>query len=288
MEYNLKVENLSKIYKKTGDGIHNIDLEIPKGAIMGFVGENGAGKTTTISCILNILLKDSGKIEVFGKEMKDSDTDLREDIGIVFDATNFSGDLTSSKISNIMKNIYKNWDDALFFRYLNDFKIHVKKKVREYSRGMQMKLSIAVALSHHPKLLVLDEATSGLDPIMRDEILDIFLDFIQDENKSIFISSHITADLEKIADYITFIHAGKIILTAPKDDLRYNYAVIRCPSSQFEHIDTADLVSYRKQEYQTDILVNNKTLAEKKYKDFIIDSVSIDEIMILLVKGEQI
>lgn len=286
MEYNLTVENLSKIYKKTGDGIQDISLEIPKGAIMGFVGENGSGKTTTIGCILNMLLKDSGKVEIFGTEITDRDTDLREDIGVVFDATNFAGDLTGSRISNIMKNIYKNWDDALYLRYLKDFKIDSKKKVREYSRGMQMKLSIAVALSHHPKLLILDEATSGLDPIMRDEILDIFLEFIQDENKSIFISSHITSDLEKIADYITFIHEGKIILSAKKDDLRYNYAVMRCPPSQFEQIDTVDIVSFRKQEYQVDVLVNDKSLAQKKYKDFIIDSVSIDDIMILLVKGD--
>lgn len=151
-----------------------------------------------------------------------------------------------------------------------------------------MKLAIAAALSHHPQLLILDEATSGLDPIMRDEMLDVFLDFVQEEDHSILLSSHITSDLEKVADYITFIHNGRLILTASKDDLIYHYAVLRCKESQFQAMNPADIIAYRKRDFQIDVLVSDGKAAEKKYRDIVADHVSIDEIMLLLVKGEQL
>lgn len=152
---------------------------------------------------------------------------------------------------------------------------------------MTMKLAIAVALSHHPHLLILDEATSGLDPIMRDEMLDVFLDFVQEENHSILLSSHITSDLEKVADYIAFIHNGRLILTASKDDLIYHYAVLRCKENQFQMLDHSDIISYRKRDFQIDVLVSDGKEAHKKYRDVVVDHVSIDEIMLLLVKGAQ-
>ena len=150
-----------------------------------------------------------------------------------------------------------------------------------------MKLGVAVALSHHPKLLILDEATSGLDPIVRDDILDVFLDFVQNEDHSILLSSHITSDLEKVADYITFIHDGSIILSENKDSLLYNYGVMRCKAAQFEQIDKQDMLAYRKHDYQIDVLVSDKQAAEKKYRDFVMDSITIEEIMLMLVKGER-
>ena len=151
-----------------------------------------------------------------------------------------------------------------------------------------MKLAIAVALSHHPQLLILDEATSGLDPIVRDEMLDVFLDFVQEENHSVLLSSHITSDLEKIADYITFIHSGKLIATVSKNELIYNYAIMRCKESQFLALDTSDILAYRKRDFQIDVLVSDVKNAQRKYKNVVIDHVSVDEIFLMLVKGEHI
>lgn len=285
MDNILELRNVSKSYAKSDFVLDNCSLAVPKGTIMGFVGENGAGKTTTIGCILGTLFKDSGIIKIFGKELSDSDNKIWEDVGVVYDGDNFPSYLSAMQLADIMRGVYKNWDDAMFQKYLNHFRLQKGQKIKSYSKGMTMKLAIAAALSHHPKLLILDEATSGLDPVMRDEMLDVFLDFVGDEEHSIFLSSHITSDLEKVADYITFIHNGKIVLTALKDDLIYNYAIMRCKESQFETIDRSDIVAYRRKDYQIDVLVKNEKEAHKKYKNFVIDHTSIDEIMLLLVKG---
>jgi ABC-2 type transport system ATP-binding protein len=287
MDAILEVQNLTKKYKKSDFRLNDVSFSIPGGAIMGLIGENGSGKTTTIGCILNTLIKDSGTVKIFGKEMTDESTDVRNEIGVVFDATNFSGELTAVKLSSVMRRIYTGWDNDLFNEYLKKFKLPSKKKIKIYSRGMTMKLSIAVALSHHPKLLILDEATSGLDPIARDEILDVFLDFVRDENNSILLSSHITSDLEKIADYITFIHDGSIIFSETKDTLKYNYGVMRCKEAKFEQIEKQDILEYREQNNKIDILIADKKAAEKKYRNFVIDNVSVDNIMLMLVKGEK-
>ena len=268
--------------------LDKLSFSLPYGAILGFVGENGAGKTTTIGCILNTVRKDSGMVKLFGKEMRDIDTDIREKIGVVYDGDNFPGFWTAKQLSQVMEGIYTQWDNALFQKYLEDFHLPVKQKIKNYSRGMTMKLAIAVALSHHPQLLILDEATSGLDPIMRDEMLDVFLEFVQEESHSILLSSHITSDLEKVADYITFIHNGKLIMTASKNDLVYNYAVMRCKESQFLALDPGDIIAYRKRDFQIDVLVNNGKEAQRKYKGSVVDHVSVDEIMLLLVKGERV
>lgn len=287
MSHILEIQNLTKQFTRSNFCLDNISFSLPYGSIMGFVGENGAGKTTTISCILNTLSKDSGSVKLFGKEMSEDNLGIKEDIGVVFDASNFSGGLTTNQLSKIMQGIYSRWDNAIFAKYLNDFKLPSQQKIKTYSKGMSMKLAIAVALAHSPKLLLLDEATSGLDPIVRDEMLDVFLDFVQEEDHSILLSSHITSDLEKIADYITFIHNGKIILSAKKDDLIYKYAVIRCKTNQFAELDKNEIVAYRKRDYQIDVLVSDKTAMERKYKSLIMDTVSIDDIMLLLIKGER-
>jgi len=283
----LEVQGLEKKYKNSHFSLNNVSFSIPNGAIMGFVGENGAGKTTTIGCILNTRIKDSGIVKIFGKEMTDESIDIRDDIGVVYDESSFPEHLTPEKISANMQHIYSKWDNGLFKEYLRKFKLPENKKVKTFSRGMTMKLAVAVALSHIPKLLILDEATAGLDPIAREEILDVFLDFVQNENHSILLSSHITTDLEKIADYITFIHNGNIILSEKKDVLIYNYGVMRCKSAQFVEIDKQDILAFRKQEYQIDVLVTDKQAAEKKYRDITIDNITIEEIMLMLVKGEK-
>lgn len=288
MENILELQQICKSFPKSNFILDKLSFSLPYGAILGFVGENGAGKTTTIGCILNTVRKDSGMVKLFGKEMRDTDTDIREKIGVVYDGDNFPGFWTAKQLSQVMEGIYTQWDNALFQKYLEDFHLPVKQKIKNYSRGMTMKLAIAVALSHHPQLLILDEATSGLDPIMRDEMLDVFLEFVQEESHSILLSSHITSDLEKVADYITFIHNGKLIMTASKNDLVYNYAVMRCKESQFLALDPGDIIAYRKRDFQIDVLVNNGKEAQRKYKGSVVDHVSVDEIMLLLVKGERV
>lgn len=288
MENILELKEVCKAFPKSGFTLDKVSFSVPYGAIMGFVGENGAGKTTTIGCILNTVSKDSGIIKLFGKEMQDSDTDTKEKIGVVYDGDNFPGYLSAEELSQIMQGVYVNWDNSLFQKYLKDFNLSAKQKIKNYSRGMTMKLAIAVALAHHPQLLILDEATSGLDPIMRDEMLDVFLEFVQEESHSILLSSHITSDLEKVADYITFIHNGNLIMTVSKNDLVYNYAVIRCKESQFLALDPHDIIAWRKRDFQIDVLVPDGKEAQRKYKGVVVDHVSVDEIMLLLVKGERI
>ena len=288
MNYALKLNNVTKTYKNSDFSLKKVSFSLPSGSVMGFVGENGAGKTTTVGCILQTLFKDSGTIQILGREMTDANVEIRENIGVVYDGDNFPGYLSAEQLSNIMNGIFKQWDDKLFQNYINSFHLSKKQKIKTYSKGMTMKLALAVALSHHPKLLILDEATSGLDPVMRDEILDVLLEFVGDEDHSILLSSHITSDLEKIADYITFIHNGKIILTETKDNLIYNYGILRCKEKQVELIEPEDIIVYRKRDYQTDILVSNMSIAERKYPGVIIDHVTIDEIMLMLVKGNEI
>ena len=190
-------------------------------------------------------------------------------------------------INKIMKNIYKNWDEKLYFKYLEDFKLSKEKISKEYSNGMKMKLKIAVALSHHPKLLILDEPTSGLDPIARNEILDIFQEFIQDENKGIFVSSHITSDLEHIADYITFINNGEIIFSKTKDELLESYGIARCSKEQFDKIKKEDYIKYKKNKYEYDVLIENKYEFRKNYNISVIDKTSLEDIMLIYIKGEK-
>ena len=287
MNSTLILKNVNKKYEKSNFAIKDISFSIPEGSIVGFIGENGAGKSTTMNCILNVIRRDSGTIEIFGREMTDEDIDSRENIGVVYDSNNFPEYLTAKQLADILGRIYSKWDDFCFEQFLRRFGLPESQKIKSYSRGMSMKLAIAVALSHDSKLLILDEATSGLDPIMREEILDVLLEFIKQENHSILLSSHITSDLEKIADYIVFIHNGEIILNKTKDELIYEYGVIRCSENDFHNILSEDILSSMKKDYQIDVLIKNRKLIEKKYKNLIVDSVSLDEIMLLLVKGER-
>jgi ABC-2 type transport system ATP-binding protein len=282
MENILELQQVSKTFPRSDFALDNVSFALPYGAVLGFVGENGAGKTTTIGCILNTVNRDSGTVKLFGREMSDGDTDMREKIGVVYDGNNFPVYWTPRQLSKIMGGLYKNWDAVLFEKYLDTFDLPAKQKIRHYSRGMTMKLAIAAALSHHPQLLILDEATSGLDPVVRDDMLEVFLDFVQEEDHSILLSSHITSDLEKIADYISFIHHGKIIMTVSKNDLSYHFAVMRCRESQFCALDPEDIVAWRKRDLQIDVLVSDGRAAQRKYRDVVVDHVSIEEVMLLL------
>ena len=285
MENILEIKNLSKKYN--GFELKNVNIELPKGMIMGFIGENGAGKTTTIKSILNIINRDSGEIKIFGLDNKENERKIKEDIGVVLDDSFLSEYLNPADINKIMKNIYKNWDEKLYFKYIENFKLPKEKISKEYSSGMKMKLKIAVALAHHPKLLILDEPTSGLDPVARNEILDIFQEFIQDENKGIFVSSHITSDLEHIADYITFINNGEIIFTKTRDELLENYGIVKCSEEQFKKIDKKDYIKYKKNRYEYDVLIEDKYEFKKKYDISVIDKPSLEDIMLIYIKGEK-
>ena len=285
MDAILQVNNLTKQYSDFK--LDNVSFSVPKGTIMGLIGENGAGKSTTINAILDLIKKDDGTVTFWGQELSSDPRRLKEDIGVVFDGINFYETLTPAKIGQISKAAYTQWDQHLYNEYLTKFQLPTKNEVKTFSKGMKMKLCIAVALSHHPKLLILDEATSGLDPVMRDDILDVFLVFVQDEQHSILMSSHITTDLEKIADYITFIHQGKVMFCKTKDELLYRYGIIRCGAALFDAIDKTEVLAYRKCDYQWDVLVADKEKARRKYKSAVVDDASIDDILLLYVKGEQ-
>lgn len=276
----LEIKNLSKKYDDFA--LDNVNITLPKGSIMGFIGENGAGKSTTIKLILDLIHRDSGKISIFGWDNIEYENKIKEDIGVVFEENNLPENMTITDVSIVMRNIYKNWDSKVFNSFMKEFSLPAKKTIKEFSRGMKMKLSIAVALSHHAKLLILDEATSGLDPIIREEILDMFLEFIQDEEHSIFASSHIISDLEKVADYITFIHKGKILFSESKDNLLCKYGVLKCRASEFEIIDKSIVAGYRKSKFGVEALV----LKDKIKGKHIIDHASIEDIMLFSIKGE--
>lgn len=277
----LDITNLSKTYKDFS--LDSISLSLPMGSIMGLVGENGAGKSTTIRLIMNAISRSSGEISVLGTDNQSPDFNkVKEDIGIVLDEAYFPEVLTARNINLIMKNTYNNWDETCYFEYLNKFSLPDKKAIKDFSRGMKMKLAIAVALSHNPKLLILDEATSGLDPIIRDEILDIFNDFTRDESHSVLLSSHIVSDLEKICDYIAFLHKGKLVFCEEKDRLLEEYSIVRLTKKEFEAIPSSAVKGKKVTDYGIEALIQlNPTL--KKLKT---ERTSIEDIILFLAKGE--
>lgn len=285
MKNAIEIKNLTKKYNDFK--LDNINLNIPKGLIIGLIGENGAGKTTLIKAILNIISIDKGSIKIFDKDYKKEDYSIKEDIGVVLDNMFFPEILNAKDICCIMKDIYKNWDSNLYYNYLSKFDVPTSKKIKDLSKGMRKKLEIVTALSHKPKLLILDEPTSGLDPVVRDEVLDLFLDFIQEEDNTILLSTHITSDLEHIADRIVFIDKGKLIMDESRDDILDNYGILKCDIDYFNKIDKRDIISYRKGKYEYQILVANREKIKNKYKDCILDKITLEELMVLVIKGEK-
>lgn len=285
MEYAIEVRNLTKEYENFK--LENVSFNVGKGTIMGFIGENGAGKSTTIKAILNLIKKDNGLITVLGKEINRNEKGIKNELGIALNDGNFNEKLNVKAINKIMKNIYKRWDGDVFYKYIEKFNIDTSKKIEEFSKGMKMKLSIAIALSHKAKILILDEATSGLDPVARDEVLDILMEFIQNEENSILMSSHITSDLEKIADYITFIHNGKIIFSENKDKLIYDMGVVKCTEKQFKTIEVQDRMFYKKGIFNYEVLIDNRDEFSKKYPSLVINNSNLEEIMLFYIKGDK-
>ena len=283
MNHALTISGLTKTYPDFV--LDHVSFTVPSGSIVGLIGENGAGKSTTIHAAIGLIQKEAGHAAILGKEELDAET--REQIGVVFDGSNYPEILSPKKISRVMKHIYRSWDEPAYLRLLKQFSLPPDKPIRQFSKGMKMKLAITAALSHHSKLLILDEATSGLDPVIRDDILDMLLDFVQDEEHSILISSHITSDLEKIADYIVFIHEGKVVFSKPKDELVEQYGVLKCGAAQFDALDKADIIVYRKMDYEWQVLVADREKMQKKYPKAMVVPATIDEIMLLYVKGEK-
>lgn len=257
-----------------------IDLQIPKGSIVGYIGQNGAGKSTTIKLILGLLHSDKGQIKVLG-DYGPNDISVKDRIGVVFDDLLFPEEMNLLDVEKFCSDVYSKWDKKVFSSLVESFKLNDKQKIKNYSRGMKMKLSIAVALSHHAELLILDEPTSGLDPIVREEILDLLLDFMLDENHTIFISSHILSDLEKIADYIAFIHEGKILFVERKDSLEEDYGLCSLSNEQAAHLDQSAIVGRRIHSFGQEVLVKKALIA----KDLKVQKPSIEDIMIYYVKG---
>lgn len=286
MKNAIVVEKLTKKYSSVFT-LGEINLTIPKGEIIGLIGENGAGKTTLIKSILGIINSSSGSVKIFDKDLTTNELEIKENIGVVLDNIFFPEIMNVHDIEISMQGIFKNWDSSLFHKYLTDFNLPENQPLKSLSKGMRKKLEIAVALSHHPKLLILDEPTSGLDPVVRNEILDIFLNFIQDEEHTILLSTHITSDLEHIADEIIFIDKGKVVLNKNRDELLDNYGIMKCNLDEFSKIDELDIVSYKKNKYNYDILVSNCFKMSKKYKDFVIDKITLEDLMVLIIKGEK-
>ncbi len=282
MTNSIEIRGLVKEYKDFTLG--PIDLTLPGGAILGLIGENGAGKTTLMRCMLGVTVPSAGTVSLLGVPWEEA----KADVGVVMDDCFFYEQLRPKDVNSVLKRVYRTWDGGLFRDYLDKFRLPETKLIKEFSRGMRMKLSLASALAHRPRLLLLDEATAGLDPVVRDEILDEFLGFVSDEDHGILISSHITTDLEKVTDYIAYLHHGKIVLCGEKDRLLETYGRLACTREDLTSIDKNDLVAVRRSQYATEGLVRDRTAFARKYPGLTVEPVSLDEIMVFMEKGERL
>lgn len=274
----LEIKNLTKSYASFT--LDHINLVLPCGCIMGLIGENGAGKSTTIRLILNMIRGDSGTITILGKDNQDEMKMTKEDIGVVLDEVGFPECLTARQVHNIMRNTYQRWDENAYFAYLNQLDVPSDREFKDFSRGMKMKLGIAVAMSHHPKLLILDEATNGLDPVVRDEVLDMFSEFTRDETHAVLISSHIVSDLEKICDYIAFLHKGKLLLCEEKDILLEKYGILHCTAEQLSELNPVAIRGKKESVYGVEAIVQRDVIPPGMN----ISPVSIEELFVFMAK----
>lgn len=281
----IEIKEVTKRYE--GFTLDKVSFNVPKGSIMGFIGQNGAGKTTTIRSLLNITSIDEGEIRLLGLNHIKDEFDIKNRLAVVFDEIPFHDIFNAADMARIFEGLYPQWDNSAYSQYLERFNLPPKKKIGEYSKGMKMKLQIACALSHNAELLVMDEATTGLDPVVRDEILHIFMEYLQNGERSILMSSHITGDLEKIADSVTFINRGKILLTGYKDEVLETHGILKCSKEEAQNMDKSDIVSVRLNEFGAEVMVSDRENASYKYSGSILDSASLDDIMLYYVhKGE--
>lgn len=277
----LEIQNLSKSYP--GFTLDHVSFTLPSGCILGLIGENGAGKTTLIKSILGMIRKTSGKIKIFDRECEKNMAQMKEDIGVVLDEVGYPGCMTPKQINHVMRNTYRHWDEEVYFGYLKQLGLPLEKEFKDFSNGMRMKLGISVALSHHAKLLILDEATNGLDPVVRDEIVELFGEFTRDESHSVLFSSHIVGDLEKICDYIAFLHQGKMLLFEEKDRLLEEYGMIHCSREQLAELDPQGIKGVKSSAYSVEAVVRR----DKMPSGMPIGPVSMEELFVYMVKGER-
>ena len=278
----LEVRGLCKQYE--GFALDHVSFTLPRGCVMGLIGENGAGKSTTIKAILNLIRRDAGAIRVLGMDNIKDERAVKERIGIVLEDGCFLNTLNARQVDTLMGKAYKKWNSAEFFGFLKRFGIDTDKKIKDYSKGMRMKTNIAVAMSHDAELLIMDEPTSGLDPVVRDEVLDLFYDFMQDDTHAILLSSHITSDLDKIADYITFIHGGRVALSEPRDTLLDTYGVLHCTADQLSALDPSAVRGKRVGAFGCEALVRRDGVPQ----GWPVDPVNIEQVMLFLTRGEDV
>ncbi|MPM15561.1 Vitamin B12 import ATP-binding protein BtuD [bioreactor metagenome] len=283
MKNAIEVSGLTKDY---GTFQLDVSFTVPGGSIMGLIGENGAGKSTTLKAMLGLIRPDGGSVKLLGLDAAEEGSGLKEEIGVVFDECPFHDQMNASMVNSVLAGIYSKWDRELFAAYLQKFDLPANKKLKEFSRGMKMKLSIAAALSHRPRLLLLDEATSGLDPVMRDEILDEFLAFICDEEHAILVSSHITSDLEKVADYITYLHKGKVAMSGARDELLESHGKLVCTRDELAEVERSFIVGTRVSQYSCEALIRSRADFKRRYPNLTVDPVTLEDLMIFTVRGD--
>lgn len=280
---------LRNVTKKYGSfTLDHVTMKIPKGCIVGLVGENGAGKTTLLKAILHMIHLDEGQISLDGVPIDQLPYDWKKDVGVILEGLDFAGSMNAREIGKIMAGTYENWQQTVYEQYLQQFKIESGKKVQKYSKGMKMKLNLAIALSHQAKLLIFDEPTSGLDPIVRDDILDLLMEFIQDEGHTAVISSHIVTDLEKVADYIAFLHEGHLKFYMNKDEILYQYGVVRCSPQEYQKLPGEFVKGVRKGSFSYEVLVSSKQEIHRCCPELAIDDAGIEDVILYLVKGERV
>lgn len=275
----LEIKNLSK--QQGNFYLDSVNLRLPGGCIMGLIGENGAGKTTLLHLILQMRKKDGGTVTLFGQDTDTALCSMKEEIGVVLDEAGFPECLTAVQVGRVLKNIYRNWEDGVFQSLLQRLSVPENKPFKEFSRGMKMKLSIAAALSHHPKLLLLDEATNGLDPVAREEILDILREFTMSEDHAVLISSHIVSDLEKICDYVAFLHQGKLLLCEEKDRLQEIYGMLQCDAAQLREIDSDAVLGKRTSPYGVQAVVRRNAVPAS----LPLGAVNLEELFLFMIRG---
>lgn len=280
----IEIEHLTKDYGSFR--LDDVTLAVPGGTILGLIGENGAGKSTTIKCILNLVRRDAGEIRIFGMDNRKEERAVKEQVAVVLDECPFHELLTPHMVETILSGACPGWDSKRFHSLLGEFELPEKKLVKEFSRGMKMKLSIAAALARNPRVLLLDEATSGLDPVVRDRILELFLDFVSDESHAVLLSSHITSDLEKVADYVTYLHRGRVAVSGAKDELLDTYGKLVCGRSELERVDPALLVGVRSGQFGCEALVKNRRAFARFHPELAVEPVSLEDIMVFTVKGD--
>lgn len=281
----IEIKGLTKKYD--GFTLDNVSFDVPKGSIMGFIGQNGAGKTTTIRALLNIIKTDGGEIKLLGLDSIKDEYTIKERTAVVFDELPFHDSFTGKALSKMFTGLYGAWDEKRFLELCARFSLPMNKKLGKFSKGMKMKMQIATALSHGAELLIMDEATTGLDPVVRSEILDMFREYLMDGDKSILMSSHITSDLEKIADCVTFIDKGRILLTGYKDDILDSHGIIKCTKAEYKEIAPEDFISARVNDFGAEVMTADKSAASAKYSGAVIEKTTLEEIMLFYVNREK-